>query len=78
MLETKELVALRDEINVAIKTSRRLDRCHQQFLARRKGGITRARQTSYAAQSASLAASLKAEVNGVKQTACTVLNLVRG
>ena len=44
MLETKELVALRDEINEAIKTSRRLDRCHQQFLARRKDGITRTKR----------------------------------
>jgi len=78
MPETKELIALRDALNEAIKTSRTLDRCHSSFLERRKDGLTRARQTTYAARSADLATALKADIKEAKRIAIEVFNLNNG
>ncbi|MCE0759468.1 hypothetical protein LWH94_09655 [Marinobacter sp. G11] len=74
MPETKELIALRDALNEAIKTSRTLDRCHSSFLERRNDGLTRARQTTYAA----LATALKADIKEAKRIAIEVFNLNNG
>ena len=75
MVETKELIELKVAVTEAIKTSKRLDKCHETYLQNTHGGFSRAATTTFNANAASLAVALKSELETVKEAAKKVLGI---
>ena len=65
MANTNDLINLKAALSEAIKTSKRLDRCHASYISKTQDGFSRAATTTYNANAASLATSLKSELEMV-------------
>lgn len=76
ILDIAELEELRDAVKEALSTARRLDRCHRAYLAYREiNGVSRARATTYVANSGNLATALKADISELRSLASLHLRL---
>ena len=75
MVKTKDLEALKLALTGAIKTSKRLDRCHESYIRKTQDGFSRAATTTYNANASSLSMSLKSELETVKHSAKLALGI---
>jgi len=75
MVETKDLEDLKVALNEAIRTSKRLDKCHESYRLKTKAGFSRAATTTYNANSSSLSVALKSELSSVKEKAILALRI---
>lgn len=65
--ELQQLLAIKAAVNEAIKSQRRLDKCHAVFVERtNRNGFTRAQTTSYNANASHYSAALKADIDTLK------------
>ncbi|NRB79189.1 MAG: hypothetical protein HRU38_11040 [Saccharospirillaceae bacterium] len=71
-----ELLSLKAAINEAIKSQRRSDKCHDNFIKRTNTvGFSRASTTTYTANAAWNAEALKSDMKHLKGKAKDVLNI---
>lgn len=65
--ELQHLLVMKAALNEAIKSQRRLDKCHATFVERtNRNGFTRAQTTSYNANATHYTAALKADLETLK------------
>ena len=65
--EMQQLLNIKEALNEAIKSQRRLDKCHGACIERtNRDGFTRAQTTSYKANASHHSAALKADIDTLK------------
>lgn len=70
--EMQQLLNIKEALNEAIKSQRRLDKCHASFIERtNRDGFTRALTTNYNANASHHSAALKADIDTLKQAFAT-------
>ncbi len=70
-----KLLTIRKVLNEAIKSQRRADRCHQNYIEKtERDGFSRARTTTYNAAATSNAEALKSDMVQLKDAVQVVFN----
>ncbi|MGR5347413.1 hypothetical protein [Vibrio mediterranei] len=73
--DLSKLLAMREALNEAIKSQRRLDSCHRKFIERTtRHGFSRAQTTTYNATAASNAAALKSDMKTLEEVCRTLFS----
>ncbi|WP_394222551.1 hypothetical protein [Alteromonas gracilis] len=70
--ELEQLLNIREALNEAVKSQRRLDKCHASFIERtNRDGFTRAQTTSYNANASHHSSALKSDIEVLKKAFAT-------
>ncbi len=74
--ELLKLMALRIALNDAIKSQRRADKCHANFISKtHRDGFSRASTTTYNARASSNAIALKSDMQTLKEAILALFNI---